>query len=119
MTQTRFTKGPWRWYSDQWFSSPSATISHLESESGDEVISACEEEPGSQWFSGIPVIDHHFDPEVKNANKALIAAAPLMYEALRKITDYPGCREFVGTILHDIGQDALRTARGEIQEKQK
>lgn len=67
---TRYTPGPWRWIGDN----------ALWSEKDGEVIESGDD--GKPWGMHSAEIHHHYDTETKEANKALIAAAPNMYEAL-------------------------------------
>lgn len=66
----KHTPGPWTWISDD----------ALWSEKDGSVI--CAADDGKPYGLHSPMIDHHFDDEVKAANKAVIACAPDFAEAL-------------------------------------
>jgi hypothetical protein len=68
------TPGPWLWYGD-----------NLLCGAGSDVLNAADD--GKPWGHHSALIEHHFDAEVKEANKRLIAAAPELLEALKTCYD--------------------------------
>lgn len=70
----KWTPGPWKWYNDN-------DLSQYRSPYNDILESGCRGEYGAcggfiEWGPN------------KEANKAIIAAAPELYEALKRITEY-------------------------------
>lgn len=73
MSEFKGTPGPWHWNSDD----------GLWSEKNGEVLVASDDNKPYGMHSAI--IEHHYDPEIKKANKTLIEAAPELLEALRDL----------------------------------
>lgn len=95
MSETRFTKGPWKWSGDR-----------LMSLNGPVIDSAAHE---GMWFA-------RYDEDEDEANVNLIAAAPELYAALTR------CLNFIENTESEMGESlpsgeiaraALAKARGE------
>ena len=103
MNEFKGTPGPWYWNSDD----------ELFSEKNIEVLVACDDD--KPYRTNSATIEHHYDPEIKKANKTLIAAAPELLEALDELANgYAGNGWDVGLVTRlDKARDVIAKALGE------
>ena len=109
MTDTKFTPGSWHWHEDKWNGGWSGLYS------GDTPVlvpQSCNEgNDGAAWFA---TVDDAGEEGLSDADRALIAAAKKLYEALSLVLAHlpePEC-----AIWRDIqsrAKFALSEARGE------
>ena len=85
MTDAKFTPGPWAWHEDKWnggwrglYSGDTPVLVPQSCNDGDD---------GAAWFA---TVDDADEEGLTDADRALIAAAPAMYEALRCLRDGEG-----------------------------
>lgn len=105
---TQHTPGPWYWIGDN----------ALWSEKDGEVIESGDDGKPYGMHSG--EIHHHYDDATKDANKALIAAAPDLLEALIEVRAYlskcpPHAEDITGAKwgrVMDLSGAALNKAEG-------
>ena len=110
MSDTKFTKGNWHWREDEW----NGGWSGLYSDNDTPVLEpqSCNEgNDGAAWFA---TVDDAGEEGLTDADRALIAAAPELYEALSLVLAHlpdPQC-----AIWRDVqsrAMQALAKAKGE------
>jgi len=110
MSDTKFTPGPWAWSEDKW----NGGWSGLYAEDETPVVvpqSRNDGDDGAAWFASVDDVD---EEGLTDADRALISAAPELYEALTLVLAHlpePGC-----AIWRDVqsrAMQALDKARGE------
>jgi hypothetical protein len=103
---TKFTKGPWEYDTCLADHGNKSTPIYSEADGAD-----------ADLYEPVCIIPHDDITEAGyeqvKANAHLIAAAPDLYEALYKMSQYPDVRQYVGSVIHDIALNALAKARGE------
>jgi len=79
MTDAKFTPGPWAWHEDKWnggwkglYSGDTPVLVPQSCNDGDD---------GAAWFA---TVDDADEEGLTDADRALIAAAPKLYEALTR-----------------------------------
>ena len=103
MSDTEFTPGSWHWREDKW----NGGWSGLYSDGDTPVLvpQSCNDgDDGAAWFA---TVDDAGEEGLRDADRALIAAAPELYEALRYLSTGEGLPP--GTSIEEV----LGRARGE------
>ena len=103
MSDTKFTPGPWAWSEDKW----NGGWSGLFAEGDTPVLvpqSRNDGDDGAAWFA---TVDEADEEGLTDADRALIAAAPELYEALQSLQNGEGLQP--GRTIECI----LAKARGE------
>ena len=99
--ENKYSNGPWEWWSDNVLWSVPDNDSVLESD-----------DDGKPYGSHAALISHHWDKDVKEANKRLIAAAPELLEALIEVVRISDRKHDAW----DAAKDAIAKAIGECVE---
>jgi len=103
MSDTKFTPGPWAWSEDKW----NGGWSGLYAEDETPVVvpqSLNDGDDGAAWFASV---DDAGEEGLTDANRALIAAAPELYESLTTLLLIVGLTAFKHESQRAVLQEAV------------